>query len=143
MDDLGGRDPREAEPTTPGRIVDASKLDLAAAERAALDLLRAIGADVRRGTMVEAGGAGALTVSVVIPVRHVFKLHNIITTKHLENAAKLVMVTGWIVAYGYMLEWFFAWYSGDAAEMYQAFVARPLGPNAIVFYLSMICNVLI
>lgn len=46
MDDLGGREPREAEPTTPGRIVDASKLDIAAAERAALDLLRAIGADV-------------------------------------------------------------------------------------------------
>jgi GTP cyclohydrolase I len=46
MDDLGGRNPREAEPTTPGRIVDASKLDLAAAERAALDLLRAIGADL-------------------------------------------------------------------------------------------------
>jgi GTP cyclohydrolase I len=46
MDVLGGRDPREAEPTTPGRIVDASKLDIVAAERAALDLLRAIGADV-------------------------------------------------------------------------------------------------
>jgi GTP cyclohydrolase I len=45
-DDAGGRDPREAEPTTPRRIVDASKLDLVAAERAALDLLRAIGADV-------------------------------------------------------------------------------------------------
>jgi GTP cyclohydrolase I len=43
---VGGRDPRDAAPTTPGRIVDASKLDLAAAERAALDLLRAIGADV-------------------------------------------------------------------------------------------------
>jgi GTP cyclohydrolase I len=46
MDELGGRDPREAEPTTPRRIVDASKLDLAAAERAARDLLRAIGADL-------------------------------------------------------------------------------------------------
>jgi len=46
MDELGGRDPQKAEPTTPGRIVDASKLDIAAAERAALDLLRAIGADV-------------------------------------------------------------------------------------------------
>jgi GTP cyclohydrolase I len=40
-----GRDPRDA-PTTLGRVVDASKLDLVAAERAALDLLRAIGADV-------------------------------------------------------------------------------------------------
>lgn len=46
MDVVGGRDPREAEPTTPGRIVDASKLDIVAAERAARDLLRAIGADV-------------------------------------------------------------------------------------------------
>jgi GTP cyclohydrolase I len=45
MDVLGGRDPGEVEPT-PGRIVDASKLDIVAAERAALDLLRAIGADV-------------------------------------------------------------------------------------------------
>ena len=36
-----------SEPVTgAGRIVDASKLDLVAAERAALDLLRAIGADV-------------------------------------------------------------------------------------------------
>ncbi len=41
----GGRDARDA--ATPlGRVVDASKLDLAAAERAALDLLRAIGADL-------------------------------------------------------------------------------------------------
>jgi GTP cyclohydrolase I len=44
----GGRDPGEAAPPSPGRIVDASKLDLAAAEQAALDLLRAIGADVDR-----------------------------------------------------------------------------------------------
>ena len=36
-----------SEPVTgAGRIVDASKLDLVAAERAALDLLRALGADV-------------------------------------------------------------------------------------------------
>lgn len=43
-----GRDPRDAAPPCTGRIVDASKLDLAAAEQAALDLLRAIGADVGR-----------------------------------------------------------------------------------------------
>ena len=39
-------DPGAAAPPTPGRVVDASKLDLAAAERAARDLLRAIGADL-------------------------------------------------------------------------------------------------
>jgi len=42
---LGDGD-RRAAPATPGRVVDASKLDLAAAERAARDLLRAIGADL-------------------------------------------------------------------------------------------------
>jgi GTP cyclohydrolase I len=42
----GGRERGDGATTTPGRVVDASKLDLAAAERAALELLRAIGADV-------------------------------------------------------------------------------------------------
>ena len=42
---LGDGDRRVA-PATPGRVVDASKFDLAAAERAARDLLRAIGADL-------------------------------------------------------------------------------------------------
>ncbi|HET7047247.1 MAG TPA: GTP cyclohydrolase I FolE [Solirubrobacteraceae bacterium] len=44
----GGRDPGEAAPHSSGRVVDASKLDLAAAEQAALDLLRALGADLER-----------------------------------------------------------------------------------------------
>jgi molybdopterin-containing oxidoreductase family membrane subunit len=82
-----------------------------------------------------------MVITLVIPTRRVFRLHHVITDKHLENCAKLILVTGWVVAYGYLVEWFLDWYSGDPAEMYQAFVARPLGPNRIVFYLSMICNV--
>jgi GTP cyclohydrolase IA len=39
-------DPPPAAAATPGRVVDASKFDFEAAERAARDLLRAIGADV-------------------------------------------------------------------------------------------------
>jgi GTP cyclohydrolase IA len=42
----GGGDPQAPASPTPGRIVDASKLDVAAIERAALALLLAIGADV-------------------------------------------------------------------------------------------------
>ena len=44
---------RVTPPATPGRIVDASKLDLAAAEQAAQDLLRAIGADVDSPDLLE------------------------------------------------------------------------------------------
>jgi GTP cyclohydrolase I len=43
---MSTRGARDAADPTPGRVVDPSKLDLEAAERAALDLLRAIGADV-------------------------------------------------------------------------------------------------
>jgi GTP cyclohydrolase I len=42
----GDGDRRAAAPPTPGRIVDASQLDLDAAQRAAHELLRAIGADL-------------------------------------------------------------------------------------------------
>ncbi|HSK02653.1 MAG TPA: NrfD/PsrC family molybdoenzyme membrane anchor subunit [Kofleriaceae bacterium] len=83
----------------------------------------------------------AMVITLLIPVRAVFKLHAFITPKHLENCAKLTLVTGLIVAYGYLLEWFLAWYSGNAAEIYQAFVARPLDHGATVFWITMICNV--
>ena len=44
---------RRAAAATPGRVVDASKFDLAAAERAARDLLRAIGADLNTPELVQ------------------------------------------------------------------------------------------
>ena len=49
---LGDGD-RRAAAATPGRVVDASKFDLAAAERAARDLLRAIGADLNAPDLVQ------------------------------------------------------------------------------------------
>jgi GTP cyclohydrolase I len=52
MNTAGG-DARSVAAATPGRVVDPSKLDLAAAERAALDLLRAIGADVDSPDLLE------------------------------------------------------------------------------------------
>jgi GTP cyclohydrolase I len=49
---LGDGD-RQVAPATPGRVVDASKFDLAAAEQAARDLLRAIGADLDTPGLVQ------------------------------------------------------------------------------------------
>ncbi len=51
MDTDGRR--RDALTSTPGRVVDASKFDMAAAERAAVDLLRALGADVNAPDLLE------------------------------------------------------------------------------------------
>jgi molybdopterin-containing oxidoreductase family membrane subunit len=85
----------------------------------------------------------AMVLTLIIPVRAVFRLHNVITEKHLENCAKLMLVTGLIVSYGYILEGFFDWYSGERAEWYQGWVARPTGPGFVLFYLAMLCNVVV
>src|SRR5437879_5859613 len=48
----------------------------------------------------------AMVVTLAIPMRYFFKLQDFITLKHIENCAKLMLVTGLIVAYGYMIEAF-------------------------------------
>jgi GTP cyclohydrolase IA len=51
--DVRGRDVANPTAAMPGRVVDASKFDFDAAERAALELLRAIGADVDAPGLLE------------------------------------------------------------------------------------------
>jgi Ni/Fe-hydrogenase subunit HybB-like protein len=85
----------------------------------------------------------AMVLTLIIPVRAVFGLREVITARHLENCAKMLLVTGWIVIYGYAIELFIAWYSGAESEIYQFFVARPMGPNAPVFWLMILCNVFV
>ncbi len=50
----------------------------------------------------------------------------------------MLLATGWIVLYSYLIEDFVAWYSGSPFERYQFFVGRPFGPNAAVFWLNQI-----
>jgi molybdopterin-containing oxidoreductase family membrane subunit len=83
----------------------------------------------------------AMVLVLVIPVRAVFSLKDVITPRHLDNCAKLMLVTGLIVNHGYIVEFFMAWYSGDPAEQYQFFVGRPFGPNAAVFWTMIVCNI--
>jgi molybdopterin-containing oxidoreductase family membrane subunit len=85
----------------------------------------------------------AMVLTLVIPVRAICGLHDVITQRHLDNCAKLLLVTGLIVAYGYLVEFFMAWYSGEHAEIYQYFVARPFGPARAVFWTMMFCNVVV
>ena len=57
-------------------------------------------------------------------------LEDFITMRHLENMAKVMLATGLIVGYGYVIEAFMAWYSGD---QYEGFVPinRMTGPYAL------------
>ena len=83
----------------------------------------------------------AMVLTLAIPIRAVYGLEDFITMRHLQNMAKVMLVTGLIVAYGYGTEAFIAWYSGDKFEMFVPF-NRVTGPYWWTYYLLILCNVL-
>ncbi len=84
----------------------------------------------------------AMVITLAVPVRRFYGLHNVITLKHFDAIGKMLLVTGWIVFYSYAVEYFVSWYTGDPVDQYIEFVGRPTGPNAAYFWLNMICNVI-
>jgi Ni/Fe-hydrogenase subunit HybB-like protein len=84
----------------------------------------------------------AMVLTLAIPIRAAYKLEDFITMRHLQNMAKVMLVTGLIVAYGYLTEAFIAWYSAD---QYEGFVPlnRMFGPYAPVYWSLILCNVVI
>src|SRR5690349_19279391 len=63
----------------------------------------------------------AMVVVLAIPLRAFYGLQDFITDRHLQNMAKVMLATGLIVAYGYGMEAFFSWYSGNPYEAYVQF----------------------
>jgi len=82
----------------------------------------------------------AMVLTLAIPARKFFKLEDFITMKHLENMGKVMLATGLIVFYAYMMELFFAWYSGNAYENYAIIFARLHGPYRHMYYALIVCN---
>jgi Ni/Fe-hydrogenase subunit HybB-like protein len=82
----------------------------------------------------------AMVVTLMVPARAVFKLHAVITKNHLDNIAKMLLVTGCIVTYSYIVEAFIAWYSGNPYDMYTALVDRPRETYAWVYWGVLFCN---
>ena len=58
----------------------------------------------------------AMVLVLAIPIRAAYNLKDFITDRHLENCAKFMLATGLIVAYGYIMEAFINWYSGNPYE---------------------------
>jgi molybdopterin-containing oxidoreductase family membrane subunit len=85
----------------------------------------------------------AMVVTLMVPLRRVFRLENVITERHLDNVCKMLLTTGWIVLYAYVCEWFLAWYSGERAEMWTMLHGLPSGPNAWAWWTTMVCNCLV
>jgi molybdopterin-containing oxidoreductase family membrane subunit len=82
-------------------------------------------------------------LTLIIPLRVLFRnLADFVTTRHLENMAKVMLAMGMIVAYGYMSEVFAAFYSGDMFEIFNA-MDRISGYYAPLYWGLVLCNVLI
>jgi Ni/Fe-hydrogenase subunit HybB-like protein len=81
----------------------------------------------------------AMVLILGIPLRRVFGFEKIITMRHLDNAAKLMLATGMIVVYGYFIELFMAWYSGVEFEVFMAY-NRVFGDYGWAFWLLILCN---
>ncbi len=82
----------------------------------------------------------AMVLTLAIPLRRFYKLEDFITLKHLENMAKVMLATGLIVAYGYMMEAFFAWYSANGYEEFMI-KNRMFGPYWWAYWALIVCNV--
>ena len=83
----------------------------------------------------------AMVLALAIPLRSAYGLQGLITDRHLENSGKLMLATGLIVAYAYIMETFMAWYSGSVYEQ-QAFWNRMTGPYAAEYWFLISCNVI-
>jgi len=83
----------------------------------------------------------AMVLTLAIPVRKVYGLEDFITLRHLNNMGKVLLATGLIVAYGYAMEAFGGWFSGNPGE-YAVQVNRMFGPYAYLYWLLILCNVL-
>src|SRR6202040_3614751 len=84
----------------------------------------------------------AMVLMLAIPFRYLYGMQDFITLRHLQNAAKVMLATGMIVAYAYGLEMFMGWYSQDKYEL--AMVNNRLhGPYSPYYYMLILCNILI
>jgi Ni/Fe-hydrogenase subunit HybB-like protein len=81
----------------------------------------------------------AMVLLLAIPLRVAFGWKDFITDRHLENMGKVMLATGLIVFYGYVMELFFAWYSANTYERFMAF-NRVFGPYKYYWYALIFCN---
>ena len=86
-------------------------------------------------------GGFAMVLTIMIPARFIYGLQDMITMKHIDNMAKIILLTGTIVGYAYLMELFVAFYSGALYEM-EAFKYRITGPYWWAYALMMTFNVL-
>jgi molybdopterin-containing oxidoreductase family membrane subunit len=85
----------------------------------------------------------AMVLTLALPLRWMFGLEDFITMRHIENMAKVMLVTGMVVVYGYFCELFFGWYSGNEYERFMLENRILHGPYAWTYWVLLLCNFLV
>jgi Ni/Fe-hydrogenase subunit HybB-like protein len=81
----------------------------------------------------------AMVLVLLIPMRRYFNLYAYITNRHLDNMAKLILVTGLVLTYFYACEGFIAWYSGEPMER-ASYLFKWVGVYAPWWWFQIFCN---
>ena len=81
----------------------------------------------------------AMVLTLAIPLRKFYHLENLVTERHIDNMGKVMLATGFIVAYGYGMEAFMAWYSASHWEAFM-FWNRAFGPMGWSYWVLITCN---
>ena len=84
----------------------------------------------------------AMVITLVLPLRKLFGLGGLITERHLNTMSKVMLATGLIVAYGYVIEIFIAWYSGNSFEIFMV-ENRLGGPYSFQYAMLWVCNIIV
>jgi Ni/Fe-hydrogenase subunit HybB-like protein len=87
-------------------------------------------------------GGFAMVLLLLIPARELFpNMKDLITLRHIENMAKILLATGMMVGFAYGMEFFIAWYSANQYEAYIFAEVRARGPYAWAYWTMIFCNV--
>jgi molybdopterin-containing oxidoreductase family membrane subunit len=84
----------------------------------------------------------AMVITLAIPIRKFYHLEDMITIRHIDNMGKVMLTTGLIVAYGYGMEVFMAWYSASHWEFFMMW-NRMFGPMGWSYGVLITCNIAI
>jgi molybdopterin-containing oxidoreductase family membrane subunit len=86
-------------------------------------------------------GGFAMVLLLLIPTRELYPhMKEFITLRHIENMAKIILLTGSIVGFAYSMEFFIAYYGGNRFEI-ELFINRAFGPYAWAYWTMIFCNV--
>jgi molybdopterin-containing oxidoreductase family membrane subunit len=100
-------------------------------------------------------GGFAMVLTILLPASALFKLGDLVTAKHIDNMCKIILLTGSVVGYAYLMELFIAWYGANPNEKWAFFRNRiadpyvfgpimgvPAAPYWWAYWSMMICNVI-